>query len=199
MKENIPKVIWISSIFALLITILIMVMDYKINYQYSTNNINKIYFYNCNGEVCTTRTKSANKKTYSEYLCSTECPEYKGKINKDHVILKEKNGNILYNYKLGIKVSEGYDKYQFINQEYIIVTKNNLEGVIDINNNITIKPEYTQIGYYKNKILIGYNTNSIIIKKDDSYGIINYKTGKIEEEIKYKDSEINKLLDIIEK
>ena len=198
-KINIPKVIWVSSIFALLITILIMIMDYKINYEFNSDDTNKIYFYNCDGELCTTRTENKKKKAYSEYICYTTCPEYKGKVNKDYAILKDETGLILYNYKLGIKISEGYDEYKFINQEYIIVTKDKLEGVIDLNNNIIINPEYNQIGYYKNKNLIGYNETNIIIKKENKYGIINYKTGIIVEYINHKEKDINKLLDIIEK
>ncbi len=197
-KVNMPKIIWISSIFALLITILIMVMDYKINYQYSSDDTNKIYFYNCDGEVCTTRTKNKKKKAYSEYDCYTICPTYKGTINDDYSLLKDTNGFILYNYKLGIKITEGYEEYKFINKQYIIVTANKLEGVIDLNNNITVNTEYNQIGYYKNKELIGYNTDNIIVKKDNVYGIVNYKTGMLVEPVKYKESEIKKLLDIIE-
>ena len=197
-KINFPRIVWVTSIFALLITILIMVMDYKINYQYSNEDTNKIYFYDCNGEVCTTRTKNKKKKSYSEYKCYTTCPEYKGLINEDYAILKSNDGNILYNYKLGLTIAENYTEYKFINNEYIIATKNKLEGVIDLNNNITVNTEYNQIGYYKNKNLIGYNTDSIIVKKDNVYGIINYKNGNIVEEIKYKETDIKKLLDIIE-
>ena len=35
---NIARIVWVSCIFLLLITILIMVMDYKINYQYKVEN-----------------------------------------------------------------------------------------------------------------------------------------------------------------
>ena len=43
-KVNIFKIIWISGVFLLLIVILLMIMDYKINYEYLTQK--KIYFYN---------------------------------------------------------------------------------------------------------------------------------------------------------
>lgn len=197
MKYKLPKIIWITSIFALLIVILLMVMDYKINYQYSNKIGSKLYFYDCDGKVCTTTTKNKNKKLYSEYTCYNLCPSYKGTINNDYVILKENSGLILYNYKLGIKITEGYDEYKFIDDKYIIVTKTKLDGIIDLDNNIIINPEYTQIGYYKKETLIGYNNESIIVRKDDTYGILNYKTGELVEEFTHKESEINKLLNII--
>ncbi len=193
-KINIPHTIWIISIFALLITILIMVMDYKINYEYN-NDVNKriIYFYDCNGEVCTSETKNNNKKAYSEYICYTKCPKFKKIIEEDYALLQNNEGYILYNYKEGKKIAEGYEEYKFINTNYIIVKKNKLEGVIDAENNITVPINYTQVGYYKNKILTGYNTAEIIIRSDKSYGIINYKTGEIVEELKYTEEDLNTL------
>lgn len=196
-KINIPKIIWISSIFALLITILIMVMDYKINYEYSDKTSNKLYFFKCDNEVCVSEANNLKKELYSEYNCYTICPKYKGTINEKYALLKNSTGYILYNYLEGIKIAEDYDEYKFINDNYIIVTKNNKEGVIDINSTKTIDTNYTQIGYYKNKNLIGYNTQNIIVKSGDTYGIINYKTGEIVEEIKYKSNEIDSLLKII--
>ena len=194
-KINIARTIWILSIFALLIVILLMVMDYKINYQYSSENF--IYFYKCSDKVCTTNTKNNKKKAYSKYECYNICPTYKKTINNDYALLKDDTGYILYNYKLGIKIAEGYDNYVFITDKYIIIEKNKLEGVIDTDNNIIISPEYTKIGYYKNDTLIGYNQESIITKKEDVYGILNYKDGSLVEEFTHKESEINKLLDII--
>lgn len=197
-RINIARLVWILSIFTLLIVILLMVMDYKINYQYS-NYESIIYFYNCNDKLCTTNTKNNKKKAYSKYECHNVCPTYKGTINNDYALLKDETGYILYNYKLGVKITEGYNKYTFITDKYIIVEKNKLEGVIDIDNNIIISPEYTKIGYYKNDTLIGYNQESIISQKEDVYGILNYKTGELIEEFTHKESDINKLLDMIKK
>lgn len=198
-KLNIPKTVWITSIFAFLIAILIMVMDYKINYQFSNSGSSKLYFYDCDNELCTSESNKLNKKLYSEYNCYGPCPIYKGKIDEEYAILKEKEENILYNYIKGIKISEGYDDYKPINSEYIIVTKKDLKGIINTENTKTVNIEYTDIGYYKNDKLIGYNTENIIVKKDKEYGIINYKNGTIVEEINYKEKEINTLLEKINK
>ncbi|MBR3161553.1 MAG: hypothetical protein IKF19_02330, partial [Bacilli bacterium] len=56
---------------------------------------------------------------------------------------------------------------------------------------------YDKIGYYENKVLVGYNASSIIAKKGDKYGIISYKDGKVVEKFSYDEDEIMKLLDII--
>lgn len=195
---NIARIVWVSCIFLLLITILIMVMDYKINYQYKVEN--KLYFYECDGNICTTQTKTANKNLLSIYDCYyDECPTYKSTINDDYVLLEKNEECILYNYKTGDKISNQYDNYIFINNDYIIVTKNNLDGIIDLKNNLIVNLEYDKIGYYKDEYLLGYNTNSIIAKKDDTYGIINYKDESLVEEFKYKESDIQTLLDLIEK
>ena len=58
-KINIAKIIWISSIFIALIIILWMVMDYKINYEYSSPS-QKLYFYECNNSLCTSEAIEKN-------------------------------------------------------------------------------------------------------------------------------------------
>ena len=46
-KINVYKIMWVSSIFLFLIVVLIMVMDYKINYEYLPESNSKLYFYQC--------------------------------------------------------------------------------------------------------------------------------------------------------
>ena len=197
-KINLAKISWVCSIFLTLIVILLMVMDYKINYQYSKPS-QMLYFYECDQTLCTSTTKDKNKKIFSTYDCwYSICPEYKKIIYDDYALLQEDiNSNILYNYKTGKTISTSYTEYEFINNDYIIVKKEGKYGVIDIKDNITISPSYDEIGYYENNILTGYNTNSIIAKKNDKYGIISYKDGKIIEKFSYDENEIKKLLEKI--
>lgn len=197
-KINIAKIIYIGAIFGVLIVILIMIMDYKINYQYSKPS-EKLYFYNCDESLCTTKSKPNDKDIYSEYDCwYDKCPEYKKTIYDDYALLKEnKKSIILYNYKTGATITSNYTNYEFINNDYIIVEKNNKYGIIDINDTVTVSASYDKIGYYENKILTGYNTNSIIAKKNNKYGIISYKDGKIIEKFSYDENEIEKLLEKI--
>ena len=175
-RINFFRIIWVSCLFLFLVVILVMVMDYKINYEYSSSD--KLYFYQCDSSVCTMDVKDNNKTLYSVYECNfSKCPVYKRIINDDYALLEEDNGYVLYNYKTGNKISDGYDDYIFINNDYIIVREDELFGIIDINNTVVVNLEYDLIGYYKNDYLVGYNTNNIIAKKGDDYGIINYKNG----------------------
>ena len=197
-KINFAKIIWVSSIFLVLIVILIMVMDYKINYQYSKPS-EKLYFYDCDGSLCTSNTKKEGEDIYSSYDCwYSSCPSYKKIIYDDYALLEEsKNKYILYNYKTGDTISANYKNYEFINNDYIIVKRGNKYGVIDIEDNVTVSVSYDSIGYHENKILSGYNTNSIIAKKGNKYGIISYKDGKVIEKFSYDEDEIVKLLEMI--
>ena len=58
---------------------------------------------------------------------------------------------------------------------------------------------YDEIGIKNDEFLSGYNLVNIIVKQDNLYGIISYREGTVIEEIKYQDSEINTLLDLINK
>lgn len=193
------RVVWIVCLFLELIVILLMVMDYKINYQYS-NMSKKLYFYECDNDLCTTEVSDRSKKLYSTYDCwYNTCPVYKGIINDDYALLKEENGLVLFNYKTGNVVTSGYDSYTFINQEYIIVEKTERYGIIDYNDNVVVKTIYDQLGYSDGDVLKGYNTNNIIAKKNLKYGIISFKDGSIVEKFVYDDNNISKLKEIINK
>jgi len=197
-KVNIFKIIWITGIFLILITILIIIMDYKINYQYLTKN--NLYFYNCNSSVCTAQVKDGISKNdlYSTYKCGYEtCPSIKKVLEDSYVILKKDNKYILYDFMNNKKISDSYDDYKFINEKYIIVTKNNYQGLIDIENNILINISYQQLGYYQDDLLLGYNIQNIIVKKNNLYGIVSIKEEKIIEEIKETEEDIEELLNII--
>ena len=194
-KINIAKIVWVLSIFLVLIIILVAVMDYKIHYEYKIKN--KLYFYECDGNLCVTEVEDEEKLLYSKYECDDECPIFKSQIDDNYVILEENDNNILFNYRKNKVISKNYDNYKFLNNNYIIVTKNNYQGIIDIDNNLTVLTSYDSLGYMKEEYLIGYNLNNIIAQKNNLYGIISIKDGTIIEEIKYKEEEIDTLLNII--
>lgn len=197
-KINIFKIIWITGVFLILITFLIIIMHYKINYQYLTKN--NIYFYNCNNSICTAQVKDgiSKKDLYSTYNCEYEkCPIIKKVLEDSYVIMQKDEQIILYDFINNKVISNTYEDYKFISEKHIIVTKNNYQGIIDINNNILINTKYEQLGYYKDNLLLGYNIQNIIVKKNDLYGIISIKDQKIIEEIKYKEENIEELLNII--
>lgn len=195
-KINFPRIIWISSIFIILIIILILIINYKINYEYLSNN--NLYFYECDGNICVSVVKDNSKLIYSKYECGYEiCPNYLKNIKDDYVLLEKDNIYTLYNFRTSTIISTNYQNYEFINSDHIIVTKNNKKGIIDLNNNVIVNTIYDDIGYIKDEYLSGYNLNNIIVKKDNLYGIISYKEGKIIEEIKYKEEELNTVLELL--
>ncbi len=197
-KINIARIVWIIALFLLLIVILLMVIDYKIHYQYLVHN--QLYFYECNGELCVSESEDNSKLRFSIYDCGyEECPVYSNNIEDQYAILKEPTTAILYDYRNASVISSEYEEYQFINSNYIIVTLNGKQGVIDINNNLTVDLEYEKIGYQTDDFLSGYNFSAIIAKKDNQYGIISYKNGNVIEEFKYKEEDINTLLEVLKK
>ena len=196
LKKKIPifRVIWIVCLFLLLIVILLMVMDYKINYQYSSHNM--IYFYECSSNLCVTNIPDDDKILYSSYDCGyDDCPMYKKEIGDDYVLI----GDILYNYRKGIVIGKSYDDYEFIDNRYVIVKKGDLYGIIDIDGKEIVKPIYEEIGIHGNDFLSGYQVGSIIVKKNSLYGIISYKDGKLVEEFKYKDENLEELINILKR
>ena len=197
-KKKIAKIIWITAIFLELIIILIMVIDYKINYQYLQKN--KLYFYDCDGTLCVTEVEDNSHLLYSIYECGEKsCPIYKSELNDSYVILNNKDNNILYNYRNNKIISQEYQDYKFLNSQYIIVSKNGYQGIINLKNEITTQIIYEQLGYMKEDYLTGYGLNYIIAKKNNKYGIISFKDGKIIEPITHPEEEINTLLELIKK
>lgn len=195
-KINFARITWILSIFLILIVILIAVMDYKIHFEYLTNN--KLYFYDCDGTLCVTEVKNDNHLLYSKYQCGyEECPIFKSELDDNYAILTDTDSNILFNYRTGKIISGQYDNYQLLNNNYLIVTKNNFQGIITIDNQLVIPLNYDQLGIIKEDYLSGYTLNYIIAKKNNKYGIISIKDEKIIEEFKYEESELDNLLQIL--
>ena len=196
-KINIPRFLWVTCLFLELIIILVVVIDYKVNYQYLTNN--SLYFYDCDGVLCVSEIKSTDE-IYSVFSCGTDnCPVYQKVIEDDYAILSYGNSLTLFDYKKGKVISKGYDDYEFINSNYIIVSKNKNKGVINLNDELTVKMLYEEIGRNTSDYITGYSASNIIAKRNDIYGIISFKDGSIVEEFKYSDNEIDGLLDIIKK
>lgn len=193
---NIPKIVWVSGIFVLLIVILLLVMDYKINYQFASKNI--MYFYSCDEELCIARIKDNSKKLFSKYECGyNDCPEYKKQISDDYALLEENKKNILYNFKKGTIITDKYESYEQIDSEYLIISKNNKYGIMKLTGQEIVAPTYDNIGKRENNFLTGYNSNAIIAKKNNKYGLISYRTGKLIEEFKFTDSNLDNLWDLL--
>lgn len=196
-KINIARVVWVLSIFLILIVILIAVMDYKINFEYLINN--KLYFYDCSGTLCVTEVENDNHLLYSKYQCGyEECPIFKSELNDSLVLLTSADTTILFNYRSGEVISADYDNYQILNSNYFIVTRGAKQGIIDVNNKLTVPLDYDQLGLIQEDYLAGYTINSIIAKNNDKYGIISIKDGTILHEFTYEETTLENLLQILQ-
>ena len=197
---NIYRLVWVSCIFLVLIIILILVMNYKINYEYLDSKY--LYFYYCesDNQLCVTEVQDDSLDLYSIYECGyDDCPTFTNVINNNYVLLREKEDSyILYDYMNDSIISNGYSDYRFINNNYIIVTKGDRQGVIDLENNIVVDISYEQIGWYTNGVLNGYNLEDIVAKKNGKYGIISFETGEVKEQFSYSEDRIETLLVFIE-
>lgn len=198
-KVNLARIIWVTSLFLLLFVILLMVMDYKINYQYLVRN--QLYFYECDGSnLCVTEVENRGDLLYSIYDCGYEdCPTYKKNIGDSYVLLGTAEQTILYNYRDGLVISKEYEDYVFINENYIVVTLKGYQGIINVKNEITVSPIYEQIGYQNDGYLTGYSLFSIIAKKNQKYGIISIKDGTILVDFQYEDNNLDELMSILKK
>lgn len=195
-KHNFGRILWVTSLFLLLIEILFMVMDYKINYQYLTKN--ELYFYECEGNLCVSEAQEKKNLIYSKYDCGEkECPFYKKSIDSNYVILEYNNSNkiLLFNYRTGKMISNSYEDYIVIDQDHFVVTLNAKQGIMDSTGKIIVPTTYNQIGILNNNLLQGYNFQNIIVKKDNQYGILSYKTGTIIEKTEYQEGDLNLLLE----
>ena len=92
-------------------------------------------------------------------------------------------------------ISNSYEDYIVIDQDHFVVTLNAKQGIIDSTGKNIVPVTYNQIGILNNNLLQGYNFQNIIVKKDNQYGILSYKTGTIIEKIEYQEGDLNLLLE----
>ena len=197
-KNSLSKTIWITALFLTLIIILISVMDYKIHYQYKTKK--NLYFYDCSGTLCVTEVENNGHLLYSKYECNYDnCPIFKSQLSDTYAILKshENADNILFDYRKNEIISSDYEEYQLLGSNYIIITKNKEQGIINLENKIIIPPSYEQLGYNQDGYLTGYGVNYIIAKKNNKYGIISLKDEGVIEDFNYEEKDIDNLLQLL--
>lgn len=195
-KINFAKIIWISSIFLILIIILVAVIVYKIHFQYKIKN--QLYFYDCNGTLCVTEVENEAHLLYSKYDCGyDQCPVFRSELSDTYVILDNEYNDILFNYRINKIISSNYEDYYLLNNNYIIVTKDKKQGIINLENQLTVPLEYEQLGYIQDNYLIGYSLNYIIAKKNNKFGIISIEDNMIIEDFIYQESDMTKLLQMV--
>lgn len=163
-KNKLWHLIWIIGIYASLLVILYLVVQYKVKWE--DKDLSKyLYFYNCGNQFCTTDNKSLTNNYYSKIKCEkNNCP-YIADINNNFVILVSDDSEFVYNYKTGKIVNEYYSKYSFVNGYLLAKNNNDKYGIVDLDGNIQVEFKYNKITDYKDSY-IAYSENSKI-------GIVN--------------------------
>lgn len=169
-KNNLLHYAWLIGVYAILLVILMMVVEYKVKWE-NKDLSTYLYFYNCSNNLCTTTNPVGNY--YSNILCNdNECPYIKEKEN-NIVILSLKNKDYVYDYINDKILNDTYNSYKFASNSYIVKDNNDKYGIINREGEIIVEPKYNKIIDYKDGI-IAYSENSLIgIENKD--GNINIK------------------------
>ena len=157
MKKNTNwwKIVWIVGIYAILITILYLVVLYKVKWEHKDLNT-YLYFYDCNRSLCTSTV--SQDEYYTKVKCDDKLCPYITSVIDDSVILKNGNKTWIYNYIDGINIGEVYKDYKYVNNgTFIFTDNNNKQGVLTLTDGVVVQSKYDYIDNYKNG-LISYKT-----------------------------------------
>jgi len=163
MKNNLWRIVWIVGVYAILVTILYLVIIYKVKWESKDLNT-YLYFYKCSNQLCTSTENQNNY--YNRILCDDNICPYIKEINGENLILSKNNKSYIYNYIDDKIINNKYIDYNYIgNGNYSVSNENNKYGLIDENGNILVDFNY--------EFITGYKDEYISIKKNNKYGIIN--------------------------
>lgn len=153
------KIVWVTGIYIILAIILYLVILYKVKWEDKDLNT-YLYFYDCNKSLCTSTTKQ--DEYYDKILCDDDfCPHVTNVIGDNKVILSRNDISWIYNYKSGAIIDDKYVEYNYLGNDYIIVTdKLSKQGIIDLDGNVLVNPKYEVIDDFKNS-LISYKSGDL--------------------------------------
>lgn len=158
-KFNCFKFVWQVGLFASLILILLLVLKYKIYYE---DRPTYFYFYECETGVCGSNSEEKVSGTvYSKLYYKEEIPTIEKVLDDTYLVL---SGKRLFNYKEGLVISNEYDDYEVLFDEFI-VKRNDLYGLLNKNNNLIIDVSYDELTSYDN---VNY-----VVRKGNIYSLIN--------------------------
>ena len=162
-KSNLWHVLWIVGVYAVLVSILYLVVLYKVKWE-DKDLRTYLYFYNCQGELCTSQIKTEDY--YSSFLCEKDICPYIADRYDNILVLSDKKREYLFDYINNKTINSSYDYYKISSDGNIIVRdKNNKYGVINSNNEVVIDFNYSYINDYAN----GF----VSYKDNNKYGIDN--------------------------
>ena len=162
-KNNLWRITWIVGIYAILISILYLIVVYKV--QWEDKDLNTyLYFYNCNNKLCTSTI--AQDEYYGKVLCKDNICPYVKEINDNNSVLTNGDTSWIYDYKNDKVVNDTFLNYRYLDNNHYVVTDNSgKQGIIDIDGNILVDFNYKHIADYKD----GY----VVYKDNGNYGIVN--------------------------
>ena len=191
-KNNKFTYIWVTGLFSFLLVILLMVIDYKVNYEDAV--IYKyLYFYDCSNSLCSTTNFDdiEDKSTlYSVYKYLDELPTYQ-ELGSEYIAIDNK---VLYNYIRGESIANNHHDYQLVSLGDItlFIAKSTADTYSIIDTDGIIKySDYQNITNY-DRVLLLIKDNNITIS-DLNFQSLNEETISYSENttITYQDNIIN--------
>ena len=175
-KNKIWKIIWVVGVYAILTTILYLVILYKVEWEHKDLNT-YLYFYDCNDKVCSS--SIVQNDYYSKIMCKDNICPYITDIIDNNLILKENDHSLIFDYINGRIIDNSYDEYKHLkNGVFVVTDKSKKQGIIDLNGEVLVDLQYDYIG--------DYNNGMVAYKKDNLYGIIS-DDGKNMVDAKFED------------
>lgn len=162
-SNNLWHIIWIIGIYAILVSILYLVIIYKVKWEDKDLNT-YLYFYECSNNLCTTTEKIDNY--YGSIVCKDDkCPYIISRYN-NYVVLNDNGIELLYDYKNDKIINDEYISYKFSSSNDLIVqNKAGLYGIISVDGTVIIDPTYD--------LILDYLSNNIAYMQNGKVGIIN--------------------------
>ena len=162
---NFWHLLWLLGVYAILIVILIMIIEYKVKWE-SKDFSTYLYFYNCSNNLCTTSNPVANY--YSSVKCNdNDCPYIKEREN-NLVILSLNEKDYVYDYYHDNIINNDYISYKFVSGGYIVKNDQDKYGIIDREGKPLTEIKYNKIISYRDKIFAYLENSKAGISKIDN-------------------------------
>lgn len=162
-KKNFLRISWIVGLYAILISILYLVIIYKVKWEDKDLNT-YLYLYNCSNELCTSTTSQSTY--YGKLVCKDKICPYIIEKSDNYLVLSDNNGQFLYDYVNDKIVNDQYSTYKLTNDNnFIVIDKDNNYGILSKNNELLVN--------FINKEIIDYKNGFILYKENGKYGVIN--------------------------
>jgi len=172
-KNKIWKIIWIVGIYLILATILYLVVLYKVKWEYKDLNT-YLYFYECENNLCSSEVIQSSY--YSKIKCENDVCPFINNIIGENVILEKDNNMCIYDYVSGNVINDKYKEYRYLYNDLFIVTDgSSKQGVIDINGDVLINPQYEYINDYRDGYVAYRENNLYGINSSDGENLVPVK------------------------